>query len=656
MGKIIGIDLGTTNSCVSVMEGGKPKVIENSEGTRTTPSIVGYQENGESLVGAPAKRQAVTNPKDTVYAVKRLIGRKFEEDEVQKDIKLMPYTISKADNGDAWVEIKGDKKAPPQISAEILRKMKQTAEDYLGEAVTEAVITVPAYFNDSQRQATKDAGKIAGLEVKRIINEPTAAALAFGMDKKEGDRKIAVYDLGGGTFDVSIIEISSVDGEHQFEVLSTNGDTFLGGEDFDNRIIEHLAEVFEKENGVDLTKDMLAKQRLKEAAEKSKIELSSSSQTEVNLPYITADASGPKHLVVKLTRAKLESLVADLIDRTVEPCQTAMKDAGVTNGDISDVILVGGQTRMPKVQDKVKEIFGVEARKDVNPDEAVAVGASIQAGVMQGDVKDVLLLDVTPLSLGIETLGSVSTKLIKKNTTIPTKASQVFSTAEDNQSAVTIHVLQGEREMASGNKSLGQFNLTDIPSAPRGTPQIEVTFDIDANGILHVNAKDKATGKENKITIKANGGLSEEEIKKMEEDAEKHAEEDQKLRELVDTKNSAEAIIHSVQKTMTDHKDKVTDEEKNKIEAAIKELEEALKTDNKEEIEAKNKVLAEASQKLGEKVYADQQAQQGQTPGNEQQAEQKEKTVDAEVVDAEFEEVKAEDKKEDNAEDKKEDK
>jgi len=656
MGKIIGIDLGTTNSCVSVMEGGKPKVIENSEGGRTTPSIVGYQENGESLVGAPAKRQAVTNPKDTVYAVKRLIGRKFEEEEVQKDIKLMPYTISKADSGDAWVEIKGDKKAPPQISAEILRKMKQTAEDYLGETVTDAVITVPAYFNDSQRQATKDAGKIAGLEVKRIINEPTAAALAFGMDKKEGDRKIAVYDLGGGTFDVSIIEISSVDGEHQFEVLSTNGDTFLGGEDFDNRIIEHLAEVFEKENGVDLTKDMLAKQRLKEAAEKSKIELSSSTQTEVNLPYITADASGPKHLVVKLTRAKLESLVSDLIDRTVEPCQTAMKDAGVTNSDISDVILVGGQTRMPKVQDKVKEIFNVEARKDVNPDEAVAVGASIQAGVMQGDVKDVLLLDVTPLSLGIETLGSVSTKLIKKNTTIPTKASQVFSTAEDNQSAVTIHVLQGEREMASGNKSLGQFNLTDIPSAPRGTPQIEVTFDIDANGILHVNAKDKATGKENKITIKANGGLSEEEIKKMEEDAEKHAEEDQKLRELVDTKNSAEAMIHSVQKTMTDHKDKVTDDEKTKIESAIKELEDALKTDNKDEIEAKNKVLAEASQKLGEKVYAEQQAQQGQPQGNEQQAEQKEKTVDAEVVDAEFEEVKAEDKKEDKAEDKKEDK
>ena len=652
MGKIIGIDLGTTNSCVSVMEGGKPKVIENSEGTRTTPSVVGYQDNGESLVGAPAKRQAVTNPKDTVYAVKRLIGRKFEEDEVQKDIKLMPYTISKADSGDAWVEIKGDKKAPPQISAEILRKMKQTAEDYLGEAVTEAVITVPAYFNDSQRQATKDAGKIAGLEVKRIINEPTAAALAFGMDKKEGDRKIAVYDLGGGTFDVSIIEISSVDGEHQFEVLSTNGDTFLGGEDFDNRIIEHLAEIFEKENGVDLTKDMLAKQRLKEAAEKSKIELSSSTQTEVNLPYITADASGPKHLVVKLTRAKLESLVADLIDRTVEPCQTAMKDAGVSNGDISDVILVGGQTRMPKVQDKVKEIFGVEARKDVNPDEAVAVGASIQAGVLQGDVKDVLLLDVTPLSLGIETLGSVSTKLIKKNTTIPTKASQVFSTAEDNQSAVTIHVLQGEREMASGNKSLGQFNLTDIPSAPRGTPQIEVTFDIDANGILHVNAKDKATGKENKITIKANGGLSEEEIKKMEEDAEKHAEEDQKLRELVDVKNAAEAMIHSVQKTMTDHKDKVTDDEKSKIESAIKDLEEAVKTDNKEEIEAKNKVLAEASQKLGEKVYADQQAQQGQPQGNEAQGGAEEKTVDAEIVDAEFEEVKAEDNKEDKKEEK----
>ena len=652
MGKIIGIDLGTTNSCVSVMEGGKPKVIENSEGTRTTPSVVGYQDNGESLVGAPAKRQAVTNPKDTVYAVKRLIGRKFEEDEVQKDIKLMPYTISKADSGDAWVEIKGDKKAPPQISAEILRKMKQTAEDYLGETVTEAVITVPAYFNDSQRQATKDAGKIAGLDVKRIINEPTAAALAFGMDKKEGDRKIAVYDLGGGTFDVSIIEISSVDGEHQFEVLSTNGDTFLGGEDFDNRIIEHLAEIFEKENGVDLTKDMLAKQRLKEAAEKSKIELSSSTQTEVNLPYITADASGPKHLVVKLTRAKLESLVADLIDRTVEPCQTAMKDAGVSNGDISDVILVGGQTRMPKVQDKVKEIFGVEARKDVNPDEAVAVGASIQAGVMQGDVKDVLLLDVTPLSLGIETLGSVSTKLIKKNTTIPTKASQVFSTAEDNQSAVTIHVLQGEREMASGNKSLGQFNLTDIPSAPRGTPQIEVTFDIDANGILHVNAKDKDTGKENKITIKANGGLSEEEIKKMEEDAEKHAEEDQKLRELVDVKNAAEAMIHSVQKTMTEHKDKVTDDEKSKIESAIKDLEEAVKTDNKEEIEAKNKVLAEASQKLGEKVYADQQAQQGQPQGNEAQGGAEEKTVDAEVVDAEFEEVKAEDKKEDKKEEK----
>ena len=652
MSKIIGIDLGTTNSCVAVIEGQQQKVIENAEGGRTTPSVIAYTDNDEVLVGMPAKRQAVTNPENTLYAIKRLIGRRFDDEVVSKDADMVPYKIIKADNGDAWVEASNKKLAPPQVAAEILKKMKKTAEDYLGHEVKEAVITVPAYFNDSQRQATKDAGKIAGLDVKRIINEPTAAALAFGMDKKEGDRKIAVYDLGGGTFDVSIIEISNVDGEHQFEVLSTNGDTFLGGEDFDNRIIEHLAEIFEKENGVDLTKDMLAKQRLKEAAEKSKIELSSSTQTEVNLPYITADSSGPKHLVVKLTRAKLESLVADLIDRTVEPCQTAMKDAGMSNGDISDVILVGGQTRMPKVQDKVKEIFGVEARKDVNPDEAVAVGASIQAGVMQGDVKDVLLLDVTPLSLGIETLGSVSTKLIKKNTTIPTKASQVFSTAEDNQSAVTIHVLQGEREMASGNKSLGQFNLTDIPSAPRGTPQIEVTFDIDANGILHVNAKDKATGKENKITIKANGGLSEEEIKKMEEDAEKHAEEDQKLRELVDLKNAAEAMIHSVQKTMTEHKDKVTDDEKSKIESAIKDLEESIKTDNKEEIEAKNKVLAEASQKLGEKVYADQQAQQGQPQGNEGQGAGEEKTVDAEVVDAEFEEVKSEDKKEDKKEDK----
>jgi len=640
MGKIIGIDLGTTNSCVAVMENGKPRVIENSEGSRTTPSVVAFTADGEILVGAPAKRQAVTNAANTFYAIKRLIGRRFEDPEVQKDIKLMPYKIIRADNGDAWVETSsGRKLSPQQISAEVLRKMKKTAEDYLGEEVTEAVITVPAYFNDAQRQATKDAGRIAGLEVKRIINEPTAAALAYGMDKKPGDSKIAVYDLGGGTFDISIIEIAEVDGEHQFEVLSTNGDTFLGGEDFDNRLIDYIVSEFQKEQGVDLRKDPLAMQRLKEAAEKAKIELSSSQQTEVNLPYITADASGPKHLAIRITRAKFESLVEDLIERTIEPCRIALKDAGLTVKDIDEVILVGGQTRMPKVQEKVKEFFGKEPRRDVNPDEAVAIGAAIQAGVLKGEVKDVLLLDVTPLSLGIETLGGVMTKLINKNTTIPTKATQIFSTADDNQTAVTIRVFQGEREMARDNKLLGEFNLEGIRPAPRGVPQIEVTFDIDANGILHVSARDKDTGKENKITIKANSGLTEEQIQQMIRDAELHAAEDRRMRELVEARNQCDALIHSVRKSLGELGDKVPAAEKAKVESAISDAEQAIKGDDKARIEAAMQHLAQVSAQAMQAAQAGAGAGATGTTGSTAGS-----STDSDVVDAEFTGVKKEGK------------
>ncbi len=640
MGKIIGIDLGTTNSCVAVLDGDKARVIENSEGGRTTPSIIAFTD-GETLVGQSAKRQAVTNPENTLYAIKRLIGRKFKSDVVQKDIEMVPYKIVEADNGDAWVSVNGNKMAPPQVSAEVLKKMKKTAEDFLGEEVTAAVITVPAYFNDSQRQATKDAGKIAGLEVKRIINEPTAAALAYGMDKERGDRTIAVYDLGGGTFDISVIEIAEVDGEHTFEVLATNGDTFLGGEDFDNRVIQYLAEEFKKEQGIDLKGDALAMQRLKEAGEKAKIELSSSSQTDVNLPYITADATGPKHLNIKLTRAKLEALVEDLIERSMAPVKQALQDAGLSTSEIDDVILVGGQTRMPKVQEQVTSFFGKEPRKDVNPDEAVAMGAAIQGAVLSGDVKDVLLLDVTPLSLGIETQGEVMHVLIDKNTTIPTKASQVYSTAADNQTAVTVHVLQGERKMAKQNKSLGQFNLEDIPPAPRGMPQIEVTFDIDANGIMHVSAKDKATGKEQSIQIKASSGLSDEEIEQMVQDAEAHAEEDKKFQELAEARNQADGLVHATRKSFDDENVTFEDGEKEAIEAAANDLEEAIKTDDLEEIKAKTEALSQASAKLAERMYAQaqQQAEAGAQPGAEQAS-----NAGDDVVDAEFEEVKDDNK------------